>query len=97
MDHVAAADAPYADQYANYDHEKDMMPIYVRTSEADQNTVANNNTALFNYAIPVVSKWLAEGGAEDDAQWNEFQENLKKYNIDQNTEIWQKAYDKYVK
>lgn len=66
-------------------------------SEADQNTVDNNNTALFNYAIPVVSKWVAQGGAEDDSQWNTFQENLKKYNIEQNTEIWQKAYDKYVK
>ena len=97
MDHVAAADAPYEEQYANYDHEKDLMPIYVRVSEADQNTVANNNTALFNYAIPVVSKWVAQGGAEDDSQWNTFQENLKKYNIEQNTEIWQKAYDKYVK
>ena len=97
MDHVSAADAPYEEQYANYDHEKDLMPIYVRVSEADQNTVANNNTALFNYAIPVVSKWVAQGGAEDDSQWNTFQENLKKYNIEQNTEIWQKAYDKYVK
>lgn len=97
MDHVAAADAAYKDQYANYDHVKDLMPIYVRVGESDQNTVANNNTALFNYAIPVVSKWLAQGGAEDDSQWKTFQENLKKYNIDQNTEIWQKAYDKYVK
>lgn len=97
MDHVAAADTPYEEQYANYDHEKDLMPVYVRVSEADQNTVANNNTALFNYAIPVVSKWVAQGGAEDDSQWNTFQENLKKYNIEQNTEIWQKAYDKYVK
>jgi len=44
-----------------------------------------------------VSKWVAQGGAEDDSQWNTFQENLKKYNIEQNTEIWQKAYDKYVK
>ena len=43
------------------------MPIYVRVNEADQNTVANNNTALFNYAIPVVSKWVAQGGAEDDS------------------------------
>lgn len=97
MDHVAAADKPYEQQYANYDHEKDLMPIYVRIGEADQNTVANNNTALFNYAVPVVSKWLSKGGVDDDSQWNEFQENLKKYQLDQNTEIWQKAYDKYVK
>ncbi|KFI44718.1 carbohydrate ABC transporter substrate-binding protein, CUT1 family (TC 3.A.1.1.-) [Bifidobacterium bohemicum] len=97
MDHVAAADAPYKQQYANYDHTKDMMPIYVRISEADQNTVANNNTALFNYAIPVVSKWLAKGGAEDDSQWNQFRDSLKKYQIEQNVQIWQKAYDKYVK
>ncbi|KFJ07460.1 ABC transporter, solute-binding protein [Bifidobacterium tsurumiense] len=97
MDHVAAADAPYKEQYSNYDHEKDMMPIYVRLGEEDQNTVANNNTALFNYAIPVVSKWLSQGGAEDDAAWQEFQSNLKQYNIEQNTEIWQKAYDSYVK
>ncbi|MBW3091876.1 extracellular solute-binding protein [Bifidobacterium sp. 82T10] len=97
MDHVAKADAPYEQQYANYDHEKDIMPIYVRVPESDQNTIANNNTALFDYAIPVVSKWLAQGGAEDDSQWNAFQDNLKKYSIEDNTAIWQKAYDKYVK
>ncbi|MBW3092894.1 extracellular solute-binding protein [Bifidobacterium sp. 82T10] len=97
MDHVSQADAPYEQQYANYDHEKDIMPIYVRVSEEDQNTIVNNNTALFDYAIPVVSKWLAQGGAEDDSQWNAFQDNLKKYSIEDNTAIWQKAYDKYVK
>lgn len=97
MDHVANADKPYKEQYSHYDHTKDLMPFYVRIGESDQNTVANNNTALFNYAIPVVSKWLSQGGVEDDSQWNAFQENLKKYNIDQNTEIWQKAYNKYVK
>lgn len=97
MDHVAAVDKAYEKQYKNYDHEKDMMPIYVRISEADQNTVANNNTALFNYAVPVVSNWLAKGGVQDDGAWQDFQSNLKKYKIDQNTEIWQKAYSKAVK
>lgn len=97
MDHVAAADAPYKQQYANYSHTKDMMPIYVRLSPSDQTTVANNNTALFNYAIPVVSKWLSQGGAQDDSAWSEFQSNLKKYKIDQNTQLWQAAYTKAVK
>ena len=97
MDHVAAVDKAYEEQYKHYDHERDMMPIYVRISEADQNTVANNNTALFNYAVPVVSNWLAKGGVQDDAAWKDFQSNLKKYQIEKNTAIWQKAYDKALK
>lgn len=36
-------------------------------------------------------------GGLTDATWKDFQTNIKKYGIDENTEIWQKAYDKYMK
>jgi ABC-type glycerol-3-phosphate transport system substrate-binding protein len=96
-DHVAAFDKPFAQQYKNYDHTKDMMPIYVRLNEADQNTVANNNTAIFNYAMPAIGRFMSKGGADDDAKWNQFETNLKRYKIDDNVKLWQQAYDKYVK
>lgn len=95
-DHVAKADAAYKEQYTHYSMDKDMMPQYVRLSDADANKTANNNTALFNYAMPVISKWIMNGGLTD-ATWKDFQTNIKKYGIDENTEIWQKAYDKYMK
>lgn len=96
MDYVSEADSAYAEQYEHYDHTADMMPIYVRLSQDDQTTVSNNNTAIFNYAIPVISNWIVDGGADDDDQWQEFQDNLTAYNIDENTEIWQAAYDEQV-
>lgn len=97
MNNVAAADVVYMDQYDNYDHEKDMMPIYVRVPLDQRNTLSNNDTELFNYALPIVSNWLLNGGAEDDTQWNEFQQNLKSYKIEESINIWQDAYDSYVK
>lgn len=96
MDYVSEADSAYTEQYEHYDHTADMMPIYVRLSQDDQTTVSNNNTAIFNYAIPVISNWIVDGGADDDDQWQEFQDNLTAYNIDENTEIWQAAYDEQV-
>ncbi len=95
-EHIAAADEANSEQYDHYDHEADMMPIYVRLGTDDQTTVSNNNTALFNYAIPVVANWITNGGAENDDEWEEFQENLIAYNIEENIAIWQAAYDEQV-
>lgn len=96
-DHFAKADEAYHEQYKHYNHKTDMMPNYVQLPESEQNDFANTNTALFNYAIPVVARFVTKGGADDDAKWNQFQANLKRYKIDDNVKLWQQAYDKYVK
>ncbi|WP_275542110.1 hypothetical protein [Bifidobacterium hapali] len=36
-------------------------------------------------------------GGFDAAAWNDFKAGLKKLNIDQNVELWQKWYDTYTK
>ncbi|MBW3093511.1 extracellular solute-binding protein [Bifidobacterium sp. 82T10] len=95
-DSMQKIDRVYDDQYANYDMTKDAMPIYVRLDSADTNTFANNNAAIYDYAIPVISSWIVKGGL-DDASWNAYVKQLKSLNIDQNTEMWQKAYDEQVK
>ncbi|MBW3093401.1 extracellular solute-binding protein [Bifidobacterium sp. 82T10] len=92
---IVEADKPYAEQYSHLNGEKDYMPIYVRLSAADQTTYANNNTTIATTAMPLIAK-MAQNGA-DDATWNSLQEQLKSMNLQQNIDLWQKAYDKYVK
>ncbi|KFI47873.1 extracellular solute-binding protein [Bifidobacterium biavatii] len=98
-DSVSAVDKPYAEQYANLGEGdsavKNYMPIYVRLSPDDQTTVANNNSSIFTTVLPVIAK-MAQTGA-DDASWNTLQNDLKSLNLQQNIDIWQKAYDKATK
>lgn len=95
-DSLQATDKVYEKQYANYDHEKDLMPGYVRLSAENQNTVSNLNTSIMANAIPIVANWISKGGL-DDASWESFQKDLTKLNIDKITELYQDAYDEYVK
>ncbi|KFI52663.1 extracellular solute-binding protein [Bifidobacterium biavatii] len=71
---------------------KDYMPQYLTLGDDDSNTVSNNNTSIFTYAMPIIAKWIKDGGLTD-ASWNDFQKQLKTLNIDQNIEIYQKLYD----
>ena len=92
---VAAVDKVYDEQYTHFDHTRDVVPIYVRLDQADQTTVANNNASLFNYAMPVIAKFVQQGTTDD--AWNQFERQIKSLDVDQNVQLWQKAYDNYVK
>jgi hypothetical protein len=92
---VREVDNVYAKQYANYDHVRDMMPDYVTLSAANSTAVANNNTAILNYAMQTTSKWIVSGGI--DAQWEAYVKQLKGLGIDKNVKIYQAAYDKATK
>ncbi|MBW3093564.1 extracellular solute-binding protein [Bifidobacterium sp. 82T10] len=94
-DSVTAVDEANKQQYENIGGEKNYFPIYVRLGSEDQTTVANNNTTIFTTVLPLIAK-MAQNGA-DDATWKNLQDQLKSLNIQQNIDIWQKAYDKYVK
>ena len=72
-----------------------MMPVYVRLNTEDSNTFSNNNAQIWNYAIPIISKWLLNGGI--DEQWDNYVKTIDDYGMKQNVEMWQKAYDKAVK
>ena len=94
-DSVQLVDKVYAEQYSHYDQTKDMMPVYVRLNTEDSNTFSNNNAQIWNYAIPIISKWLLNGGI--DEQWDNYVKTIDDYGMKQNVEMWQKAYDKAVK
>ncbi|MCH9277056.1 extracellular solute-binding protein [Bifidobacterium amazonense] len=94
-DSVSSVDEAYKQQYENIGGEKNYFPIYVRLSADDQTTVANNNTALFTTVMPLIAK-MAQTGTTDDS-WNNLQSQLETLNLQQNIDIWQKAYDKAVK
>ncbi|OZG62052.1 ABC transporter [Bifidobacterium lemurum] len=72
--------------------ENDLIPMYTRLSAEDNTTVSNNNSTIWNYALPLISTWIQDGGLTDET-WNEYIETLKSSGLDQNIELWQKAYD----
>ena len=74
----------------------DLIPAYVRLSAEDQTTVSNNNSTIFNYAMPVIGSWIQDGGLTDES-WNEYVSTLKSSGIDENIQLWQKWYDEYMK
>lgn len=73
--------------------DKDLIPAYVRLSAEDNTTVSNNNSNIFNYAMPLISTWIQDGGLTDDA-WNEYVSTMKQQGVDENVKLWQKWYDK---
>lgn len=72
--------------------EKDLIPMYTRLSAEDNTTVSNNNSTIWNYALPLISTWIQDGGLTDEA-WDEYITTLKNSGIEENIELWQKAYD----
>lgn len=87
----------YEEQISRVDKTKDVIPTYAIPSDEDSVTISDNNTAIFNYALPIILKWMTEGNGISDSEWNDFVTNLKNLGIDKNAEIWQKTYDAYVK
>ena len=73
--------------------DKDLIPAYVRLSAEDNTTVSNNNSNIFNYAMPLISTWIQDGGLTD-AKWNEYVDTMKQQGVDENVKLWQKWYDK---
>ena len=66
--------------------------MYTRLSAEDNTTVSNNNSTIWNYALPLISTWIQDGGLTDEA-WDEYITTLKNSGIEENIELWQKAYD----
>lgn len=87
----------YDEQIARVDKTKDVIPSYVTPSDEDSVTISDNNTAIYNYALPLILKWMTEGNGISDSEWNDFVTNLKNLGIDKNAELWQKTYDAYMK
>ena len=84
----------YEEQQSHVD-EDDIVPDYVRLSTEDNTTVSNNNSTIWNYALPQISTWIQDGGLTDET-WNQYIETLKSSGIEENIELWQKWYDEYM-
>ena len=84
----------YGEQQSHVD-EDDIVPNYVRLSTEDNTTVSNNNSTIWNYALPQISTWIQDGGLTDET-WNQYIETLKSSGIEENIELWQKWYDEYM-
>lgn len=95
-DEVTASNEACEDALANVDPEADVIPIYVRPSSADNETLANNNTAIDNFAMSQLSTWIQNGGVEDE--WDSYIEQLtsSSLGLQENLDIWQKYYDEAV-
>lgn len=94
-DQLQEVDKVYAEQYTHFDPVKDVIPDYINPSKDDNITLSNNNTAIFDYAMPKIGAWIRDGGI--DQAWDGYVSDLKKLGLDQNVQIWQKWYDEYTK
>ena len=77
------------------DTKNDIMPAFLQMSADDLKTIQLNNTTILNTTMSKFSSWVTKGGV--DSEWDSYVDTLKKANIEQNVEIYQKAYDTYMK
>ncbi|TFE23331.1 extracellular solute-binding protein [Cohnella luojiensis] len=75
--------------------EKDVFPgMFIKYSDADNNTMSLNNTNVTNLANTNFAKWVTKGGVE--TQWDAYVKESIKAGLEQNIEIMQKYYDDYM-
>lgn len=97
MKSVVEQDKALSDAYKNINPETQVYPAtFLKYSDADNTTLANNNTVLLNQAMPKFAQWITKGGIDKD--WSGYVQTLNnKSGVKQNLKIMQKAYDKYEK
>lgn len=95
-DEQQATDEVYKEYYTHYDHVKDTMPAYVKTKLEDATTISNLNTTIMNYAMASTANWI-QGNTNIDDEWDTYVQKLKTTGLDQQVQLWQEAYDTWVK
>ena len=91
---VQEDEVPMQSAFDAVDTENDLMPAFLQLSADDLKTIQLNNTTILNTAMSKFSTWVTKGGVENE--WDDYVATLKKANIDQNIELYQKAYDTYM-
>lgn len=96
-DQVTEANNAVEEALSRVDPTKDVIPIYVRPSSDDLDTLSDNNTSISNYAGNQLAKWVQSGGI--DKEWDKYLKNIAEptLGLEENIAIWQKYYDKAVK
>lgn len=95
-DEVTASDEACRDALANVDAEKEVIPIWIHPTQEDNETLANNRTAIDNFAMNQLSTFVQNGGVEEG--WDNYLQQLtaESLGLQENIDIWQKYYDEAV-
>lgn len=76
------------------DTKNDVLPgTFLKYSEEDNNKMSLVNTELMNLGMANFSKWVTEGGIDDE--WDAYVEKMNQIGLPSNLEITQKYYDEY--
>ena len=69
--------------------------LFMKYSEADQNTLAMNQANINNIIDNYWSLWIT-GESDIDADWESYVESVEGAGLQQNLEIRQAAFDSYL-
>lgn len=79
--------------YSAYNVPLDEMYPNVFFTEAEIEEIGVLKTDIESFVMQKYAQWIVEGGV--DKEWDTFQEQLKKMNVDRYIELYQVAYDRY--
>lgn len=80
--------------YAPYNVPLENMYPNVFFTEDEIEEIGILQTDIDAYVLQKYAQWIVEGGVEEE--WDSFQEQLKKMNVDRYIELYQGAYDRYM-
>jgi len=72
------------------------LPLTLARPVDEDKTYADNNTQLMEYLSTQVPKFIMGTSALDDAAWAAFKAQLTSYGAEENIQIQQDAYDRYL-
>lgn len=82
---------PYLDQA---EADNNVLPLnFLKYSEADATTMANNNTNMMNIAMTSFSNWVTNGGI--DEEWDAYVTSMTNSGLQENMTLMQASLDKY--
>lgn len=95
-DEVTASDEACKEALGHVDPTGDVIPIWARPSQEDNETLANNKTAIDNFALNKLATFIQDGGVEEG--WDTYIEQLtaESLGLQQNIDIWQKYYEEAI-
>lgn len=80
--------------YSAFNVPLDEMYPNVFFTEDEIEEIGILKTDIESYVMQKYAQWIVEGGV--DAEWDTFQAQLKKMNVDRYIELYQTAYDRYM-
>lgn len=95
MQKVNAEKSIYDDLLAKVDLKKDVYAtMFIKYTQDELNTLAMNQTNINNITGPKWAEWITEGGIEEE--WDAYVESVYAAGLQQNLDIRQAAFEKYL-